>query len=800
MRKILSLGLALLLMGLVVLVFVAGRGVIAQNQGHPIRLRAGTFVPRSGEVPVLPAALSIEGYAAGEAGYYLVQFDGPVRESWKAAVTAAGGELLGYVPDYAFKVRMTPAAAGRVAALPRVAWVGLFQPAYKLDPALADAGQGLVRVVVERGGDVRRAAAAIGQGGATVLDESGELLLVATGAGQLAAIARVLDVAWIEPYVPFETHNDSGAGVIMGANTANTNGYTGSTQIVAVADTGLGNGTAAGAHADIPPARIVAVNNWPGSAGGCFQTVVDDGAVDVSSGHGTHVAGSVLSDGDADGKGKGTAPAAQLVFQALENWATTTTFCQFFGWPASGYFLTGIPNDIGDLFAQARTAGARIHSNSWGANVAGVYTTDSANTDTYIWNNKDMTVTFSAGNSGVDANANGVVDNDSLGAPATAKNVITIGASENARADNFPCDTALTYVSKDGYQSGQTCTSMSGLNILGTAGQRWGFPAEPLKSDVTGGNAEQMAPFSSRGPADDTRIKPDVVAPGAWILSTYSSLHQEGYGDPANPQDDNFQNDGWGMPFSVDYKYFGGTSMSNPLAAGAAAVVRDYYQKQFTHSASAALVKGTLINTAVDLLDENNDGANDNDFPIPNVHEGWGRISLVPATDGSRSFVENTAGLATGINQTTTYTVTGGGPFKVTLVWSDYPSIPSASVNLVNDLDLVVTAPGGTSYLGNVFSGGWSQTGGSADRRNNVENVYISTPAAGVWTVRVTGFNVPNGPQPYALVVNAPAAPAPSGTATPTPATTATPTSTPTAGPPTPTLPPSGFLPLISKP
>jgi hypothetical protein len=346
------------------------------------------------------------------------------------------------------------------------------------------------------------------------------------------------------------------------------------------------------------------------------------------------------------------------------------------------------------------------------------------------------------------------VDNDSTGAPGTSKNVITVGASENARADSYPCDTSLTYTSTDVYQTGQTCNSMGGnqANFLGTAGQRWGFPANPLKDDVTAGNDQQMAPFSSRGPTDDQRIKPDVVAPGTWILSGFSGLYQEGYGDPVNPQVGVYQWDGWGMPYNSEYKYMGGTSMSNPIAAGGATVVKDYYSKARGINASAALVKATIINSAVDLQDENNDGVNDNDFPIPNVHEGWGLVNLDGATDGTLQFVDEGTGLATGGSQTFNVTPTGG-PLKVTLVWSDYPSTDTASTNLVNDLDLTVSGGSGT-FLGNVFSGGWSATGGSADRRNNVENVYIQSPGAGAYTVTINAFNIPNGPQKFALVVD----------------------------------------------
>jgi hypothetical protein len=740
-----------------------------QDQAAPIRLKAATFTPARGEAPVIASGLAIAGYAQTQRGYYIVQFRGPVEQAWKDQVAALGVELLEYLPDFAFKVRMNPALARRVEQLSSVAWVGVFQPAYKLSPALRRDGAQLYRVRIERGADAGLAAAAIVQSGAQVLGQQGQILLVAADAVQLDALAQVLDVAWVENFQLREKHNEYGGGVIMGSSAANANGYDGSTQIAAVADTGLGDGTAAGAHPDIPASRIVAIYNWPGAAGGCFQSVTNDGAVDVDSGHGTHVSASVLGDGGASGEGKGVAPAARLVFQATENWATITNFCQIFGgYPPNGYFLTGLPDDLNQLFQQAYDAGARIHSNSWGAAVAGDYTLDSANADTFVWNHKDMVVTFSAGNEGTDANANGVVDNDSIGSPATAKNVITIGASENDRQGNYQCDTGLTYTSHDAYQTGQTCSSMGGnqVNFLGTWGQRYpsDFPAEPLASDVTAGNANQMASWSSRGPTDDTRIKPDVVAPGTWILSGYSGLYQEGYGDPVNPQNGLYQWDGWGMPRNGAYKGMGGTSMSNPLAAGAATVVRDYYQKAHSLSASAALVKATLINSAVDLPDENNDGVNDNDFPIPNNHEGWGRVNLANATDGSHQFVDVTSGGAS-TSSTTTYQAVvsaGGSPLKITLVWSDYPSTETASVNLVNDLDLEVVAPNGTTtYLGNVFSGGWSAAGGAADRRNNVENVYLQSAAAGTYTVRVKGFNVPNGPQPYALVVDGGALSAP---------------------------------------
>ena len=755
MKRIFAVGLASLLVWTLLLspLLTAGAAAAPLSQDEPsppaLYLKVGTFTPAAGQSVALPPGLTV---AAQNSQYWIVQFGGPILPEWRAALEAEGAEVVAYLPDYAYKVRMNQGQAKQVEELQDVVFVGPFEPAFKLSPNLMLGGPTLYRLRVESGRDFGLTTAAIATTGAEIVSRDGDAFTVVADAAQIQAIAQVADVAWIENWLLREKHNEWGGGQIIGGMAANNAGYDGSTQIAAVADTGFGGGAANNVHPDIPQARVVAIQNFAGvSSRGCYS-VIDDGAVDVDSGHGTHVAGSVLSDGGVNGEGRGVAPAARFVGQAVENWVDFTSICalQY----ADGYYLMGIPNDLNTLFQQAYNAGARIHSNSWGSAAAGDYTLDSSNADKFVWTNRDMVVTFSAGNEGIDANADGVVDNDSIGSPATAKNVITVGASENQRP-SYPCDTSLTYTSRDTtYQGGQTCDSMGGSNLLGTYGLRWGadYPANPIAGDATAGNAEQMAAFSSRGPTDDGRIKPDIVAPGTWILSTYSDNYQEGYDGAPNSRNNAFQLDGWGMPMNQQYKYFGGTSMSNPLAGGAATVIRDYYQKAKSISASAALVKATLINTAVDLADENNDGANDNDFPIPNVHEGWGRINLAAATDGSVNFIEG-AGLATG--GSASYSVTpAGGPLKITVVWSDYPSTETAAKNLVNNLDLIVTAPGGAVYRGNVFSGGWSATGGSADTANNVENVYIQSPAAETWTVQVRGFNVPSGPQPYALVVD----------------------------------------------
>ena len=205
--------------------------------------------------------------------------------------------------------------------------------------------------------------------------------------------------------------------------------------------------------------------------------------------------------------------------------------------------------------------------------------------------------------------------------------------------------------------------------------------------------------------------------------------------------------------------------MSNPLVAGGAAVVRDFYQKVHAHAASAALVKATLVNSA---------------------RTSWTRTTTASTTTLSPSRTSTRAGdastwrrppTARGSSWTRarasrraaptsfTYDVAAGTPLKVTLVWSDYPGTQSATKMLVNNLDLEVSGPGGVFYRGNVFGGGWSATGGLRDNTNNVENVFVQSPAAGAWTVTVRGYNVPAGTAALRSRGRRPALASPSGRA-----------------------------------
>ncbi|MEO0248551.1 MAG: M14 family zinc carboxypeptidase, partial [candidate division WOR-3 bacterium] len=122
--------------------------------------------------------------------------------------------------------------------------------------------------------------------------------------------------------------------------------------------------------------------------------------------------------------------------------------------------------------------------------------------------------------------------------------------------------------------------------------------------------------------------------------------------------------------------------------------------------------------------------------------------------------IDHTQGLHTGDRVSYTMTVTDTTePLRIVLVWTDYPGAYGGTQVLVNDLDLRVEAPDGRTYLGNVTQGlnpGRSVTGGNPDRVNVEEGVFLPSPQyglmAGTYTITVEAHNIPQGPQPYALV------------------------------------------------
>jgi serine protease AprX len=598
-----------------------------------IRLKQATFDPLTGE-PAMPQSLRAS--ATSGQGMYLVQFSGPVQEDWKAAAERSGAKLYGYIPDHAFIARVKDAAAlAQLRALPFVRWVGSYHPAYRLASDLPDArAAGAATVTIEAlpDADLDALAAQIaGWGGAVVgrsSNQFGGYLRATVPAGQIGQIASQDGVVWIDQYIQPELLNDVGGGQIMRANEVRQSlGLFGANQIVAVADTGLDVGDPATLHPDVKGRVVKAYCLGRPSPPAPTCDWADHNA------HGTHVAGSVLGNGSASGSNPGAhqysssfagvAPEARLVFQSIE---------------AANGSLSGIPDNTGDLMRQAYQDGARIHTNSWGGPTGGTgqnpqyggYVSSSQFVDQAAWERKDMLILFAAANSGTDANGDGVVDPDSTAQPGTAKNIITVGASENLRATG-------------GYNPGGACSSW---------GDCWPdkYGASPLAGDTPSDDKNGMAAFSSRGPTDDGRIKPELVAPGTNILSARSRHPDAGTG--------------WGeFDANSNYAFQGGTSMATPLAAGAAAVVREWLTRiKGVANPSAALMKSVMINGAADMgVGQYGSGATQ-EIPTrrPNNVSGWGRVDLKDALDPAAPrkiwFTDNTTGLSTG--QTATYQVT----------------------------------------------------------------------------------------------------------------------------------------------
>ncbi|HJZ45520.1 MAG TPA: S8 family serine peptidase [Roseiflexaceae bacterium] len=654
--------------------------------------------------------------------YAIVQLRGPIAPADRAALEQTGVALLEYVPDFAYLVRGSPDQIAAAARLPQVVSQAALTLADKLDPRLlralarGDASVGQVRVLgwPDDGGTLDRdmRAAAISPASLSDVDT-------------LLRAAALPSVRWIEPAPRPRLLNDV-ARAIMHVDAAwQDRGLYGAGQIIGVADSGLDTGNPKTISADFA-GRLVATH-----------VLATGGDLADTFGHGTHVAGSAAGAGAQSGARPaqhqyagsfaGVAPEAGLVIQAFEA-------------NAQGEII-GLDPDYYKLFGQAYADGARLHTNSWGDTTSdtpgpaqyGGYPSGSRDADRFTWDHPDMAIFFAAGNSGRDGvpdsanfcqGGDGVVDPDSLLAPGTAKNVITVGAAESLRSSGGYSELPWFYFDQYSF-----C-----------------FATPPIKDDLPSNNAEGMAAFSSRGPADDGRSKPDIVAPGINIVSDRS--HEPNAGTL------------WGVYASNNnYVYSGGTSMATPLVAGAGALTRQWLIARGIPNPSAAAVKATLLDTTHDMGPGQYGTGTTQEIPAtrPNNVEGWGRVDLsfMSAPPYAIWVDDHAGGLATG--QSFSYAsapdrsltvVDSAQPLRIMLAWTDPPGSLSAQTKLVNDLDLIVTGPGGATYRGNNVPGG--------DRLNNVEGIVIDRPPPGQYKVEVRGYNVPIATQPYAMVVAGP--------------------------------------------
>jgi uncharacterized repeat protein (TIGR01451 family) len=696
---------------------LATAGAARASAVPPLQL-GRTLLDRAPRSPSVARALTP---ASGP--YAILQLRGPIAPADRAALQQTGVALLEYLPDFAYLVRGSPAQLDAAARLPLVAHRSALTLADKLDPALlaalADGSASIGRVRMLGWPD---------DGGA--LDRA--LRTASLSPSNLASVDALLraaalpSVRWIEPAGRPRLLNDVARSIMHVGSAWQDHGLYGAGQIIGVADSGLDTGSPQTLSGDFA-GRLVATH-----------VLASGGDIADTFGHGTHVAGSAAGSGAQSGARPaqhryagsfaGVAPEAGLVIQAFEV-------------DGQGQ-ISGLDPDYYKLFEQAYADGARLHTDSWGDTTSAVpgpaqfggYPSGSRDTDRFMWEHPDMAIFFAAGNSGRDgvpdganfcAGGDGVVDPDSLLAPGTAKNVITVGASESQRVSGGLSAFPWFYFDLTSF-----C-----------------FASAPIRDDMSSDNPAGMAAFSSRGPTDDGRAKPDIVAPGVNIVSSRSHAPNAGTL--------------WGVhETNSNYVYSGGSSMATPLVAGAGALAREWLIGRGHANPSAAAVKALLLDTTYDMTPGQYGEGAAREIPAARSNNvaGWGRVDLgfMSAPPPYAAWVDDhTIGLATGQSDTfvsapgrSLAVVDSAQPLRIMLAWTDPPGSLSAQKKLVNDLDLTVTGPGGVIYRGNGAAGG--------DRLNNVEGIVIDSPPLGQYRVEVRGYNVPIDTQPYALAVAGP--------------------------------------------
>ena len=621
------------------------------------------------ENPILPKSLEAndDPFATG---YLIMQLhlnDGVLAETIAESVDAI---IVDTLPEDAWVLRLPSSTQARSDAIIQLAdneqvrWVGAQHPAWRLDidlhHAIGDLNLDLTLAL-----DVDTSMLEdhlYGVGAEFVHCDIYLCQVIGLDAAWLPALTRDHRLLFVEGHDSIGIANNYARSISTIDATLNNHngGLDGTGEVGALSDSGLDQD-----HGDFNN-RIRGVYHQFGP---------DNSAADAHSGHGTHVAGTMFGDGNGDSSTRGVAPNATFHFYQLEH-------------DPSGQLARW--GSLYDMFRDSHQKNAHVQSNSWGAQSSwGQYTSDSRSADSFMNDYDDFLVLFAAGNEGSQGS-------QSIAPPATAKNVLTVGASTTGRP--------------------------------GTT------------------SAGQVASFSSIGPTADGRIKPDLVAPGVQICSPRAEEAQ----NPAGWSCSSARHTGTSIPL---YMSADGTSSATPVVGGAALLARQFLRTEMSiPNPDSALIKAILINGARDMGSAN----------VPNMDEGWGQLdleeSLYPYNGviAKNIFYDSSQTLSPGLSYAYNYAIDGSYGIDVTLVWNDLEGSSSTSQSasrLVNDLDLTVTSPDGTTYKGNDFANGFSTTGGSKDSLNNVERVRLASGPTGDWTISVGHSG--GSQQGYALVISA---------------------------------------------
>jgi hypothetical protein len=641
-----------------------------------------------------------------QGGLYIVQFAGPIKDEWLDQIKSAGAEVVTYIPSNAYVVRASASSARALVRLKNehsfAQYLGDYEPIYRLSPKMREMRDGppdilvnvTVQVIAGRGArhTINRLKAIAHKfiNSYRVLNYHDVQLEVA--AGRLADLARLNDVYAVEELGVIKLADEIQGQILAGNLSGNAPAGPGyltflsnvgfsSSQFQSFAVNVVDNAYSLAGHPDLPADRIAFEEN-PGNLTG------------PQGGHGflnAHVVGgfnnstgSAFEDANGFNYGLGVAPYARVgVTGAIANAP-----------PQPGEAINW--EDI------AYQHSARISTNSWGNRLVNHYDALAQTYDSIVRDARpdnpmspdtlgpqQMIEICAAGNEGPNGGK--------IRSPGTAKNVITVGASEGTRqigANNNDC----------------------------------------AFSDLLADNANDVANFSSRGPVNDFgfvdgRIKPDIIAPGTHIVAGVPQpvYNTAGVCNPVFPLGQN----------PVRYGLSSGTSQATPAVAGAAALVYQAFLNNNQPVPSPAMMKAYLLNSATYMTGE---GANDT---LPSNNQGMGRLDLARAFNGQkRLFWDQHLALSdTGQTFQAAGTVhDSSSPLRITLAWTDAPG-PVNGAAYVNNLDLEVSI-NGVTYRGNVFSGEYSVIGGNADTRNNVESVFLPPGTVGNFTVTVRATNI----------------------------------------------------------